>query len=300
MLATDLPARPFDAVTYPLQRRNAVADWMFYDVSGLTAAEFNTLSRQINREGSILVVYPADHARDNGVRKFDTFASFRAEPGDLLRHFTIAGVGSSDIGAAALARTLANHVDAPVGAIVAGYGMADLLSEAMGGWFFFGMHNRLLNYVSRLPDTAEWGFSSHGDAAVTATSEPHGIDLSPDTLTLLRLLGEPERTIETILGHSKGCLSIAYALQTLKAQDKRDGFARATDTEIVTTGAVVAVPSGLQRVRQYLGGIDWFGGMNSRRQLDHVDVPGAWHHLNKRIPFHMDLDAVLAGRFDLT
>ena len=91
---------------------------------------------QTNIEGAILVVEPCADKASIRVQKFDTFDAFRSEPGDLLRHFTVAGVGSSDLGAAALARTLANHLDAPVGAIVAGYGLSDLLSEALGGWFF--------------------------------------------------------------------------------------------------------------------------------------------------------------------
>ncbi len=297
MFASTLPHNAFDALNYQVQQRNTVADWMFYDVKALSPAEFSVLSREINREGSILVVRPGGDAKSVGVEKFDNFEKFRAEPGDLLRHFTVAGVGSSDVGAAALARTLANHLDEPVGAIVAGYGVADILSEAMGGWFFFGVQNLALDFFERF--RASTLFLSPETSKQTSTAtQLQGADFSPDTKTLIRLLSEPERDVKTVLGHSKGCLSISYALQSLANLANDSAFNRAKDIDIVTTGAVLAFPHGLNGVRQYLGGLDWFGGLNSRANTPYFDVPGAWHHLNTAVPFHMNLTAVLSGKYD--
>ena len=286
---------PFGALTEAVQRRNTIADWMFYDVGGLRASEFTLLSQQTNREGAILVVEPSDGGDSNRIQKFETFETFRAEPGDLLRHFSIAGVGSSDVGAAAFARTLANHLDAPVGAIVSGYGMADILSEALGGWFFFGTSNRALDLMSQFQKAFE--DSDHDQSELNARASHAAADaaFSPDTSTLVRLLSEEERQIETLLGHSKGCLSISYALQEIASRSDRSHFDRARDISVVTTGAVIAFPEGLNRLSQYLGELDWFGGMNSRSSLDYTSVPGAWHHLNTGIPLHMDLQRVLAG-----
>lgn len=298
MLATNMLFNPMSAFTYPVQKRNTVADWMFYDVGGLTAAEFTMLSREINREGSILVVEPAGQGDGIGIQKFETFETFRAEPGDLLQHFSIAGVGSSDVGAAALARTLANHLDEPVGAIVAGYGVADLLSEAMGGWFFFGAQNRALEIYEQWNETMPLGSPGTSKSEQSRTNQLRGSELSPDTKTLVRLLRESEREVKTILGHSKGCLSMSYALQSLASLEDKSSFDRAKDIDIITTGAVLAFPRGLNGVRQYLGGIDWFGGLNSRGKTAYFEVAGAWHHLNTNVPFHMDLKAVLSGTFD--
>ena len=98
----------------------------------------------------------------------------------------------------------------------------------------------------------------------------------------IRLLREEERQVETLLGHSKGCLSMAFALQAVAAEPTRRHFERARDIAVITTGAVVAFPEGLNRLQQYLGALDWFGGMNSRPRLEYS------------IPLHMDLARVLA------
>jgi hypothetical protein len=277
-----------------IRARNTLADSLFYDVDQLTGPEHDRLIRQTHREGAILVVLPRGDARSVNVRKYQTFGSFRSAPGDLLEHFTIAGVGSSDVGAAALARSLANHLDAPVGAIVAGYGLADIATEALGGWFFFGAASRWLSLANRLRHPG--GFEA--DVVRADGADMRRSIGRTDTRTLVRLLSEPERRIETLLGHSKGCLSLSYALQTIARRARRDDLERARDTAIVTTGAVVGFPPGLRRVRQYLGALDWFGRVNSSLSNEHVLVHGAWHHLNRQIPMHMDLGRVLRGDYD--
>ncbi|MGD9299838.1 MAG: hypothetical protein PVG09_09045 [Thiohalocapsa sp.] len=280
------------------QGRNTLADWMFYDVSALTPAEFSLLSAQTHSEGAILVVEPRGSEASVRVQKFTEFRAFRSAPGDLLRHFAIAGVGSSDVGAAALARVLANRVDAPVGAIVAGYGLSDLFTEALGGWFFFGALSRARRVLSRFSAADMQRHSGTTSHAARSESLRLGSLFSPDTSTLIRLLDERERRIDTLLGHSKGCLSVAYALRAISERIDGDAFARAKDINVITTGAVVDFPSGLSRVRQYLGTLDWFGGMNSNLGLPLTPVPNAWHHLNTTIPLHMNLQAVLDGRYD--
>lgn len=281
-----------DAVLLPVKQRNAVADWIFYDISNLTAPERDMLIRTTTREGAILVVEPRGEGGSIRIQKFNDFMSFRREPGDLLRHFTIAGVGSSDLGAASFARTLAEHLDAPVGAIVAGYGVADLLGEAMGGWIFFGAANRLAVLVNAGQTLLGPGADRQAAATALGSAEER-----TDTRTMLHLLLEPERQVETLLGHSKECLSIAFALGFLALMPDRSHFGRAKDIEVLTTGAVVSVPPGLNRLRQYLGGLDWFGGMNSSLSEPFVTVPDAWHHVNTKLPACMDVARVLAGDY---
>lgn len=287
-----------DASTLPLSEglkvRNTALDWLFYDVGSLTRTEFEFLYQQTNREGSILVVNPTDADRDLGVQKFSDYQALRAEPGELLQHFCIAGVGSSDVGAAAMARNLADVKQAPVGAIVAGYGVADLVSEALGGWFFLGSANRMMktlhdrehrysSTIASLQETTDAFSDSRGSEVASVVSG------NPDSDALLKLLLDEDRHIDTILGHSKGCLSIAYALQALALSRQSDAIAKAKQAKVVTTGAVVELPNDFSNVDQFLGSIDWFGGMNSRLGIEHVKVPGAWHHLNTRLPMHMDI-----------
>lgn len=251
-----------------LKRRNTLADQIFYNTSNLTESERTYVSDVIHLEGAILVVHPDRSGA--GIERYESFKSFRSAPGVLLRDFAVAGVGSSDLGAASLARTLANHVDRPVGAIVAGYGMSDLLLEALGGWFFFRPATR---WLARQREIVQ----------VRTDLEPQ------DIASLRRLLSEPERDVRTLVGHSKGSLLIAYVLHSLE-QRLVD---RLADTRIVTLGAVVELPKTLGRVEQYLGALDGLGVINSNLRAPHTVVPGAAHHLNTQLPAHLDAVALL-------
>ncbi len=276
------------ATTRAVRARNAALDRMFYDVGNLTPEEYAMLIAETTLEGSILIVWPSGAKGDNGIGKFGTYRALRAQPGKLLRRFAIAGVGSSDVGAAAFARTVADRYDEPVGAIIAGYGVADLIAEALGGWFVLGAANRLMRAYHVAVDRTSPGAGGPGP----------GIGIWPgagDSETLLRLLLDDDRRILSVAGHSKGSLSIAYALEKL-AGDATNWKARdrAMEMRITTAGAVVEFPNGFENVGQYLGSVDWFGRMNSRPGVDHETVPGAWHHLNTAYPMHMDFADILS------
>ena len=278
-----------------LKQRNTALDWLFYDVGQLTETEIKMLIAETHREGTIIVVWPSGAGRDPGLQKYNDYRSLRAAPGRLLQRFAIAGVGSSDLGAVAFARTVADHFDEPVGAIVAGYGVADLMGEALGGWFTLGGANRLLHWFRRRDDrpetmAAELAGETSGPEAISTSDRLTGLT---DSQTLLRLLLDEDREILSLAGHSKGCLSIAYALEALALSGIAPAISKARAARVTTAGAVVELPTGFDNVGQYLGTIDWFGGLNSRIGLDFNPWPGAWHHLNTAIPAHMDFAAVL-------
>ena len=297
-----------------LRQRNTALDWLFYDVGNLTAREFAHLSAVPTREGSILVVWPTGAKGDMGVHPYRDHAALRAAPGRMLDRFTIAGVGSSDVGAAAFARTVADRYGQPVGAIVAGYGIADLLGEAMGGWFVLGAANRamklchdmgqdLRRFAGLWPMLAglPMPFSRHGAADTGGPVRPGHPDWSVvgrnDTETLLRLLLDTDRTVLSVAGHSKGSLSMAYALDALTDLDDGPALDRARQTRLTTVGAVVTLPDGFGNAGQYLGDIDGFGALNSSLCVPHTRIPG-WHHLNTNLPNHTDFAAILAGEPD--
>lgn len=52
------------------------------------------------------------------------------------------------------------------------------------------------------------------------------------------------------------------------------------------------------KVQQYLGALDWFGGMNSRLHVAHERIPKAWHHLNRGMPYHLDAVATVKRAVD--
>ena len=283
--------------------RNTFLDAFFYDVRNLTATERYHLVWETNREGSILIVWPSGAKGDMGVKKFRDHQTLRAEPGALLTRFAIAGVGSSDVGAAAFARIVANRYQEPVGAIIAGYGGADLLAEAMGGWLFLRAANQSMNMYNFLLGEAQ-DFAEalqrqtkqlRARQAREAATTVVGLN---DSDTLLRLLLDDDRHIASVAGHSKGSLSIAYALQGLAATRRHGAIERARAMRVTTAGAIVALPSGFDNAGQYLGSLDGFGRLNSRFGVSYTAVPMAWHHLNTFLPLHMDFAAVMAQEPD--
>ncbi len=278
--------------------RNAAVDRYFYDVGSLTDAERDMLTRQSNIEGSILVVSPSGVRGEMGIVKHDDHDSLRAAPGESLRRFSIAGVGSSDFGAAALARNIADHYKEPVGAIVAGYGLTDVIGESFGGWFVLGLSNRFLKFTSdwRAGNRAMLMRFANGGEAEEASSVATGMPVtgSPDSDTLIKLLLDEDREIKSVLGHSKGCLSIAFALDALDRSDADPAIkAKAKQMRIVTVGAVVEMPGGYDNTTQFLGQIDWLGLVNSRRGVKRELVMGAGHHLNSNEPNHLSIAKVL-------
>lgn len=276
---------------------NAAADWAFYDVNALNSHEFNYLVNEVTVEGAVLIALPSGQ-RDMGVLKYKDFTELKAGKGKPVQRFSIAGVGSSDIGAAAFARTLANYYQEPVGAIVAGYGVADLLQEALGGWFVLGGVNRAMSFWENmfqipLGQQLENGHSERHHQQEHKKALGSIAELSPDTNTLLSLLKEEKREILSIAGHSKGSLSITLALDVLTREGDAVALEKAKKVEMLTFGAVSTFSEEFQNVRQFIGGLDWFGGLNSRPLEDRISVPNAWHHLNTSIPYHLDLVKVL-------
>jgi hypothetical protein len=146
---------------------NTGLDFLFYDVGpfvaamlahgsvietaerGSSAAESAAprlvhldLSALTNPEGSILVV---DASRPPYVERFDKMTDFvdyaNGPRGNALRTVSITGVGSSALGSAAFAWNASTALGEAVAAIVPGYGLADVVPQALGGWFGFGLHD---------------------------------------------------------------------------------------------------------------------------------------------------------------
>ena len=272
----------------PLALRNTALDWAFYDIGNLSSAEVGILSAETTLEGALLVVHPNEARAGIAVDKFEGFEAFRAAPGPLLRHFALAGVGSSDLGAASLARTLANHLGEPVVAVVAGYGAPALVEEALGGWVFFRGANRLMA-------PAEPPTRAQAEAALAFAQAPSDARIGWDAAMLLRLLTEPRRKVGTLLGHSKGGVTISFALQVLSLADP-ERFAHHAQARVVTAGAVQPMPAAMTDVSQFLGALDWLGEINSDPTVRRTLAPRAWHHLNTQTPAHLDLAAALEGR----
>ena len=204
--------------------------------------------------------------------------------GPAIRAIAVAGVGSSALGTAALARSIADALDADVAGIVTGYGLSDMMSEALGGWFAFGAADRIRH-------TMERAFARMRPAALAESVTP-GSDAAA-TLAEILLAAPPK--LDTLVAHSKGSLVVAHALQRYVDDLEGDDSPLFKRLHIVTLGAVVGVPAEFKHVKQYLGAYDWFGGANSSLGVKHERVPGVSHHLNPGFPYHMRVAPLLNG-----
>ncbi|WP_395664942.1 hypothetical protein [Methylocella sp.] len=274
---------PFRAVALgALQRRNAALDAIFYDVAAVTEDEIPNLAFWLAREGAILVAPPTGSGLIRVFLSVEEFFAAQEKVGALA----VAGVGSSALGAAAFARNVADAIGEPAAAVVSGYGLADVLTEAFGGFFWFGGLNSLRHLfepldaltkrLSRTEQTLEAG------AAFARTSK--------DTETLIALLGDERFATDLLVGHSKGNLVISEALYALAAENPLRTARLASQLRIVTFSAKIGMPAPYQNVIDVMGSLDWFGALNSRPDIKaDVVVQGAWHSANPSFPLGMGI-----------
>jgi hypothetical protein len=221
------------------------------------------LSADTDPEGSLLVVDPTTPPYVTAWKDVAAFIADQAAAAEPVRVATITGVGSSALGSAALAWNVAIGLKRPALAIVPGYGVADALLQALGGWFGFGLHD-FLDSKSRIqallaavaPRTAAIGrgLSASAPGHRTLNGAPvfrTGAGSSDVLHALMQAL-----PIEVVVGHSKGALSIANALRALPP-------GRTEGLEVITLGCPIAEDLPGARYRQYLGRFDALGALNA-------------------------------------
>ncbi|GAB4275289.1 MAG: hypothetical protein Kow0092_30870 [Deferrisomatales bacterium] len=282
---------------------NTALDHVYYDVGALSAEERLDLAAYARPEGAVLVVLPGGRGRRiRTLLPWEFVREQERRAGEAVDAVVVAGVGSSAVGTAALARNVADALGRPVAGIVSGMGVADVWSEALGGWFVLGAANAVRDAWARLLDAVDFQDhvrdpTSHREAAerFEALEGPASGFLfgSPDSTALLYLLLRLGERIRLVVGHSKGNYSIENALEGwVSASDRADTPLPAALC-IVTLGAVVRFPPEFPRVHQFLGELDAFGLLNSRPGVDRITVPGAWHTLNPALPGHLSVAQAL-------
>lgn len=245
-----------DGLLEPLRQRNAYFDTEYYNVDNLTVAEVETLVPRLAKEGMILLVPPSGTAP---VRHFPDVDAFVAGGGADIRTVTVSGVGSSALGSAALARDVADALGAPVAAVVAGYGAADVVTEGLGGYFLFGAANRL-RYLLDL-----WGIEvpmvppGAADEISDADALAHW---NPDVASLAALLADKRLSFTLLVGHSKGNLVISEALNSLQVHHPAALHRLEHQANIVTLSAMVEMP-GKVWTYDVIGMADALGALNS-------------------------------------
>lgn len=306
--------RPLQPFLYGLGWRNAEVDRLFYDVGALTFEERVHVAAGGKGlgEGGVIVVPPRNS--ESPISEFESPRAFlddfeaKERARESVDTFVIAGIGSSALGCAALARNVADHLGRNVAGIVSAYDIADVVSEALGGWFDLGRAEQLRDQLGeRLPtDELESGQEAVDEVDAVPTGVEHvtpghvGIEQqpaytpgNPDARALLWLLCDARADVNLLVGHSKGNLAIANALAGYSNLKECSPGLRARQPRVVTIGAAVQMPLDFDDVHQFIGELDWFGRMNSQRGVTYTSIAGAWHHLNTQLPLHLSVEAVL-------
>ncbi|MDE1991630.1 MAG: hypothetical protein KGI75_03970 [Rhizobiaceae bacterium] len=270
-----------------LRQRNTALDALFYDVKSIRPEEAFYISGALAAEGSIMIVPPSG---GTAIVLCETVEEFALRGGQEVHTLTVAGIGGSALGAAAFARNVADATGAPVAVVVSGYGLADIITETVGGHFLFGHMKGLRPMFQLLDDFAgrpKLGAADKDDAGA-------GTRTSLDTRTVSALLADPRLSFRLLAGHSKGNLVIAAALHDLGKQDEARLRELATAMKIVTFGARIAMPPVFSDVIDVIGDWDWFGEMNSRPFIatDH-HVRHAGHSTNTELPGHLAVTPLL-------
>lgn len=270
------------------RRRNTALDAIFYDVGKITPEEAGKMAPWLAREGSLLIVSPSSDKSIDVCAGVDDFA---ARGGGSIGVLAVSGVGSSALGAAAYARNVADAFGERVAALVSGYGLSDLLTEASGGWFWFGALNSMRHHFEVLDERYRIAANDIARAGTLASIGPlNHARTSLDTRVLVKLLSDKRFDFRLLTGHSKGNLVISEALYNLGGIGPLDAHRHRT---VVTLSATVSMPVNLKKVVNVMGAWDWLGGLNSRPSLRaERNHPFAWHHTNTAVPWYLPVTAV--------
>jgi hypothetical protein len=306
--AYELPALLVLPAVMACRIYNTLIDGIFYDVPGLlsdlhavdievaTTSKAKRPSRIIdldalsNPEGALLLI---DATTAPYVHRYTDVTKFLGSPyleTRAVEIVTITGVGSSALGSAAFGWDVSKALHAPVLAIVPGYGVADMVLQALGGWFGFGLFD-WLNAKSHVqatlariaPAAARVGreLSASSPGAETLNDAPVYRRGSGSSDVLHDLITRRAESFRLLVGHSKGALQIANAI----SQDNTTAF------KVVTLGCPAGKYATGADYEQYLGVFDALGQANMWGHWpDHWIA--AWHTTNPWLPPAMDAGAL--------
>ncbi|MCZ8181204.1 MAG: cell envelope biogenesis protein OmpA [Rhizobium sp.] len=278
-----------NAALEPWRLRNTGIDALYYDVKALSADETFYISDSIASEGLIMIVPPSGGGM---LTLCESVEEFRLRGGKDVRALAVAGIGGSAIGAAAFARNVADAIDAPVAAVVSGYGLGDIVNEAIGGAFLFGWLGHIRSNLEVIDDVVgRPKLGAYGKRDEDADSQRKtGLDAD----TVATLLADPSLSFTLITGHSRGNRVIADALYALKGTDPGRIETLANATRIVTFGGRIKMPEAFTDVIDVVGELDWFGELNSRPKIEtDIKVPFCGHSTNTDLPGALRVTSIL-------
>jgi|SRR5271166_478914 len=311
----DVPRELVRPLLGMLRQTNTAVDMLFYDVGllglrlltrGITvttesapfaasaqdslaaaqaAAKFLNLGALTNPEGTILVV-DAHHAPfvqgyddvNTFLRDGLSFVPNRGGDPRPVKIISVTGVGSSALGSAAFAWNISESLRKPVAAIVPGYGLADIVPQALGGWFGFGVHDLARRvYQQMLAATAPQFAKIGRHLSSTAIGDEAFQTGNPESAILHVILQHADQ-IKRLYGHSKGALCIQNAVRSLPELRQRQ-------LHITTFGCVIGEETDAD-YNQIMGDIDGLGQLNSWGNWPEQWIK-SWHSTNSMLPLTM-------------
>lgn len=292
-----------DAFPVAIALRNMLFDPIFYDVTELGAAEFRQITDDCARgrceEGGMLLMQPGEGCEYHSTSK----ALCEAHPD--LDAIAVAGVGSSPLGTAALARQVANTIGRPVAGVISSYGLCDVVAEGLGGWFDFGMRNRVLSamdYWRRFSGLTSADKVEQARKAWEVLSTVGSVD-EEDVNTVVNLMLRQNGKLRLMVGHSKGAMVLQRACDYFIEEEPRQLSPEQRNLlgpqlRVATFGCGVTLPERFSNATQFVGTWDVLGLLNTpwtlgaaNRQLNWV--PDRLHDLVKANPFHMPIEEKL-------
>ncbi len=216
--------------------------------------------------------------------------SYFSENDSPAAALVVAGVGSSALGAACPQRRRRVGQAEVVAVVVSGYGLADVLTEALGGSSCSARPQQPGNHLFEPLDAVSKMFTRTEQLSELGEGAPLA-RASKDTETVIALLKDERFGAALLVGHSKGNLVLSEALYAIEAENDALAKAMAKKLQIVTISAKIGMPPYFRNVLDVMGGWDWFGALNSRPDIaaDYL-VPRAWHSANRDFPMGMALD----------
>ncbi|MVA17784.1 cell envelope biogenesis protein OmpA [Agrobacterium vitis] len=286
-----LQKRPLrNAALEPWRLRNSSLDALYYDIRALTSDEAFYISDALAAEGLIMIVPPTGQGM---LTLCETVDEYLLRGGREVRAMAVAGIGGSAAGAAAFARNVADAIEAPVCAVVSGYGLGDVVAEALGGAFFFGPLGFLRRNFEMIDDLVGRPQFGAYQRRPKPSQPPRRTSLDADTVQAL--LCHPDLRFNLVTGHSKGNLIVAEALNAIEKEAPERLSILAERLQIITFSTRVALPAPFSPPLAIIGELDWYGELNATAPVTNiVRVARAGHSTNTSLPGALKITDLLA------
>jgi len=273
---------------------NSWVDAAFYNVGCLDHDELRMLAwigKYHNEPPGTIVRVSPDRNHGRPRIKVVIAEEWQRHVDDSIDTVVAAGVGSSILGTAALAKDVADQLGKPVVGVVTGTGASGAIIDGLIGWYWYAPMNWLDDFMMSFAHNVA-GAEQFDKNIVELEGDLTGPSVPEEVLKFL--ITRP--TVSRAIGHSKGSLQLALAVEA-SVRELGERAMLAKPLKVGTLGAVDALPDCVEAC-QILGELDWVGRLVSVPAARHM-LPGRSHSLNPNLPlgFGISLRDDVWGRF---